>query len=58
MPRSKAGWRPPPPEIIRFIRSLAVADARRDHDAAIEAAQARRQDGPPLRAVGQGPRQR
>lgn len=41
MRSEKARWRRPPPEIVRLVRSLAVDDARRDHDEAI-AANARR----------------
>lgn len=47
----KAGWSKPAPELVRFIRSLAVADAHRDHAAAIEAARERRAG---LEARGRG----
>lgn len=33
----RAGLLKPPPEIVRLVRSLAIDDARRDHEAAIEA---------------------
>ncbi|MER2250992.1 hypothetical protein ABS772_13815 [Methylorubrum podarium] len=33
----RAGWLKPQPEIVRLVRSLAIDDARRDHEAAIEA---------------------
>lgn len=33
----RAGWPKPPPEIVRLVRSLAIDDARRDHEAAIGA---------------------
>ena len=39
--RPNRRWRRPPAELIRFVRSLAVDDARRDHDATLEAARRR-----------------
>lgn len=33
----RAGLPKPPPEVVRLVRSLAIDDARRDHEAAIEA---------------------
>ena len=49
MASSKAGWRRPAPEIVRLVRSLAVDDARRDHETATKAA--RRRGGESMRSA-------
>ena len=43
MPRKKRyrGWPEPAPELVRFVRALAAADAQRDHDEALAAAAAK-----------------
>ncbi len=39
-------WPKPPAELVRFVRALAVDDARRDHDASLAAARRPGTDGP------------
>ncbi|MDP4022439.1 hypothetical protein Q8W71_07380 [Methylobacterium sp. NEAU 140] len=46
MPRKKRhpGWPKPAPELVRFVRALAEADARRDHAEALKMAAAKAEE--------------
>ena len=45
MPMHGKRWPRPPADLVRFVRALAVDDARRDHDAALDASRRSRTGG-------------